>query len=553
MNENRLSKILSDFKKSLRAGNIKTTDQRLEGNVEKTLIKLYESIKSLKAPIYIKSGGYINDGKISSLSTWSSRKISDLFNSIKNENIPYFCDDVIAMKSVNFKVGDYIETYGYHFINDGGGAKYKIISNTNLIANEKDTIQLSNGNIAKLITNDVVDVKQLGAKGNGIDDDYEILNYAINNYKKIYIPLGNYIISRSLILITNNYIINCDGCLNMINELDCFVIKSNKNIININSIISKGNGLSIYAESQLIDSNEIVVNQINSQDNGLYLCSKNKGIQYNNFKGNIIVGKSNAIHLHTLSSSNGWVNENRFNEFQVQSSLGNGVYIDDEKTGQSSSVSGNRFTKIGFENVVNAINIKHGSYNHFTFCRTQESISNKRLILSDYSFCNQIGIDFCCLDKIDISKLTGVVRNTLTGLIHNNVSEIRLISNEVFLSDKGIYYRPSNINRLKNLWNGTYVNNNVTLDATTDYETYTQIMIKTNTEVTLGFSYCNVEMIGFPILISTPDVGGVIKDVNGKIILDSSETEYQNYKKIIVTLKAIDANGICYWTKEIIS
>lgn len=51
-------------------------------------------------------------------------------------------------------------------------------------------------------TNDIVlrgvNVKTLGAKGNGLDDDYNILQDAINNYDNIFLPKGVYKISKTL-------------------------------------------------------------------------------------------------------------------------------------------------------------------------------------------------------------------------------------------------------------------------------------------------------------------------------------------------------------------
>ena len=45
---------------------------------------------------------------------------------------------------------------------------------------------------------DFINVKSIGAKGDGTTDDTDILQYALDNYKTVYIPSGVFIISKGL-------------------------------------------------------------------------------------------------------------------------------------------------------------------------------------------------------------------------------------------------------------------------------------------------------------------------------------------------------------------
>ena len=46
--------------------------------------------------------------------------------------------------------------------------------------------------------NEKIDLKQIGAYGDGINDETEILNYAFSNLDSIYIPKGKYIAKNKI-------------------------------------------------------------------------------------------------------------------------------------------------------------------------------------------------------------------------------------------------------------------------------------------------------------------------------------------------------------------
>lgn len=138
-------------------------------------------------------------------------------NNIKLNKKPYYYNSIQEMKSDNnLKIGDMTITLGYYEVNDGGAAKYKIVSG-NYIDDGGSYHQLNNNLYAELIVeNDTINVKQFGAKGNGIIDDTESIEncfkYKGNNYIKIIFNKNEiYLVKGTLHLYSNSEIIlnNC--------------------------------------------------------------------------------------------------------------------------------------------------------------------------------------------------------------------------------------------------------------------------------------------------------------------------------------------------------
>ena len=100
------------------------------------------------------------------------------------------------------KAGDIVVTLGYYVNNDGGGAIYKISDNVDLDIDDSYVHGLSNSLKAELIIEDHVNVKSLGAKGDGVTDDTEFIQKGINglsNTKVLMFPEGEYLCSRLII------------------------------------------------------------------------------------------------------------------------------------------------------------------------------------------------------------------------------------------------------------------------------------------------------------------------------------------------------------------
>lgn len=121
-----------------------------------------------------------------------------------------FAYDTVELmtEAENLIDGSYAQTLGYYAKNDGGKALYKIrtLTNEDVVDGKKIIAMSDNTLIAELIYNPEVNVKQLGAYGDDSHDDTTVIQYALTNFDKVYIPKGTYKITDSLNLKSGNYV-----------------------------------------------------------------------------------------------------------------------------------------------------------------------------------------------------------------------------------------------------------------------------------------------------------------------------------------------------------
>lgn len=172
-------------------------------NKEKELEELFEQLKEyvdtyfenldVQEEINNKLDEMADDGTLSDI-------ISEYLNSIAI----FGFDTVASMKNAdNLIDGSYARTMGYYAKNDGGGALYKIRNITNDdVVDEGFIIDMNDGQnqlVAELIIEDnSVNVKQIGAYGDGTHDDRPFILKAINKVPNIYLPTGSYKLSQKI-------------------------------------------------------------------------------------------------------------------------------------------------------------------------------------------------------------------------------------------------------------------------------------------------------------------------------------------------------------------
>ena len=105
-----------------------------------------------------------------------------------------------------------VHTLGYYEVNDGGAADYIVREKTENDVEDNGSIHfLDNGLVAELIIEDGVNVEQFGAKGDGVNDDTEAIQKALDSgFKVVLNPKKKYMFSKTLnitkpIILEGNY------------------------------------------------------------------------------------------------------------------------------------------------------------------------------------------------------------------------------------------------------------------------------------------------------------------------------------------------------------
>ena len=139
-------------------------------------------------------------------------------NAVFNFGIPrgkepnIFFNNIYDMKQANLKVGMIVKTLGYYEINDGGSGTYYIRTKTDDDIDDGGSIHILNNDlVAELIVDDEINIKQFGAKGDGIVDDTEVIQKVLNIGGSIFIPVGTYKITEELIINISNTTISGNG------------------------------------------------------------------------------------------------------------------------------------------------------------------------------------------------------------------------------------------------------------------------------------------------------------------------------------------------------
>ena len=131
---------------------------------------------------------------------------SNVENTLKKK--PYYYDNVATMKLDNtLREGDMAITLGYYEANDGGGAEYEIIDNSELQEDDCIVYKLNNNLKAKLVYSTIVKAEQLGFKGNDLSFDNNMVYKKIeeNSIDKFTIQFGAKTYSWSPTCLTNNH------------------------------------------------------------------------------------------------------------------------------------------------------------------------------------------------------------------------------------------------------------------------------------------------------------------------------------------------------------
>lgn len=287
--------------------------------------------------------------------------LQEIVGDYLNANALWCFDTIEDMKSsTNLIDGSFARTLGYYTINDGGSALYKIrrIINEDIVDNMFIIPMEDENLIAELITeNDTVNIKQIGAKGDGITDDSLFIQNAINTNKHVFFPEGTYKLDNS-INVTNKSNWNFDSKLARIEYT------GNDYAFIFNHIINSNLDFGV-----IISNNGGCISFIGN--------SSSNNSQYVNISFLYFSASTNCINA--ICTGDSWINEFRISKGRLGGGV-NGVYI---LHNSSLGLSNWTFSELGIEGVTQGFLFEVGSYAeendryitslNFINCRTHES------------------------------------------------------------------------------------------------------------------------------------------------------------------------------------
>lgn len=191
---------------------------------------------------------------------------------IKDEKAVRSYETVALMKAdTKLKEGYHVKTKGYYEANDGGHGEYIIVDDETLVDDGGSIHVLTNGLRAKLIIDDVINVKQFGAYGDGIHDDTQAIqnagdfcekfNNAFQDTKVLYFTTGEYLTSDTIHLSIACRVRFTGNVAIITSVIDKSCIK-----IDTKDLITPSTGylfqqMNAYEEGALIDGDGILVLQ----------------------------------------------------------------------------------------------------------------------------------------------------------------------------------------------------------------------------------------------------------------------------------------------------
>ena len=271
-------------------------------------------------------------------------------------------DNLAALKAAeNLVEGSFVRTYGYYTYNDGGEAFYKVRQVTNQdTEDDAYIVALHDENlVAELMIGEKINVKQVGAKGNGTDDDITAINKALEKIDEypIYFPKGNYLVSSSIIMdySRQDYVnFDCSDATITYTGSDYAFVCSGMSYsrFKFGKIVALSGGcIKWHAETGDIDGN---------------------WSQYNEVSFVELKALTNCFYV---TRTNGWITEFSVTGGQVTSGA-YGIYMEIDSTTVGSSINGFKFYNVGIEGVTNGIKLDAHSNNisniYFLYPRTAE-------------------------------------------------------------------------------------------------------------------------------------------------------------------------------------
>ena len=346
--------------------------------------------------------------------------LQEIITTYIQANVEWTFDSVAEMQTAtNLIAGSYAETIGYYSANDGGGALYLITD----VQPSGIYETLPNDLYAELIINGKLNVKQLGAYGDGTHDDSTVLQRAFDlaNTYTIYMPKGDYAITTGLNL----------------NGIDLVIDGDDANII------YSGSGYAI--NSHYLRFCTIRLGNVSAANGGCIdfeVASSSDQFVYDNIYFRSFSASTSCVKAHCTGG--GWINEIRW--FNGKLLAGQyGFNIEHDHTGQwaNNAINSWHFNNVGIEGVTTGfyLNSISGRITQINFngLRNAESFTTLLKTSGTVDRCTFTGSNMIIDTWLDLSANTNNIDLFCPVQIANVIYPFGYINGGKITSSKNMY------------------------------------------------------------------------------------------------------------------
>lgn len=233
-----------------------------------------------------------------------------------NSKAVFGFDTVASMKTAtNLIDGSFARTMGFYSKNDGGSALYKIReASVGETIDEKFIIAIgSDGLVAELITDDKVNIFQVGGQQNF----GSVCNYVIGKQKSIYVPDMPVECSETIVLNQNELQFICDAPVTFTGTNSIFFrLAGEYDIVEFNNTVTVGTTnvfMALGSDTAIVRNNVLKINKVLDSKIGLLFDPNyTHGVQYIKCSFNRIYSTVAGILMQPGDQGANWVSASTF-------------------------------------------------------------------------------------------------------------------------------------------------------------------------------------------------------------------------------------------------
>ena len=326
-------------------------------------------------------------------------------------------EEMIADVS-NLVNGLKVQTLGYHNLNDGGGAFY-LITDTESLTEYQESIGSLYATL--IVTDNTINVKQLGAYGDNYNEDTTAIQNCLNNFKNIFFPRGTYLITDLSLTSKSNLNIYGENANNTM--LKCIKITEEAfNVVGFNTCENiKFHDLYVHGEKTYSNT---PLSFVDCNDVEVYNCIFNGGTN------------QRTLNVQTFSDSYGYNTNIHDNQFYNYGNIRDGALI--ECTGSHETIDDEEVRHYLYNLIIknNLCKVTEGTYIGNSDLFDCIEIDNTISCIIEGNYCDNlfhigisvdtVNIDFrvtnnycinCITHGINVSGAYGLTQ----GIISNNI------------------------------------------------------------------------------------------------------------------------------------